>query len=87
MKILLSPAKSMDFEGPCPEVTATRPKFLNQAAQINEQLRDKSPNDLSALMKITKEINPGPKPTTSVIRVPPSLRLPERFIVGFQSKL
>lgn len=53
MKILLSPAKSMDFEGPCPEVTATRPKFLNQAAQINEQLRDKSPNDLSALMKIS----------------------------------
>lgn len=53
MKIIISPAKSLDFESPHPEVNATAPKFLNQAARVNAELRQKSPQELGSLMGIS----------------------------------
>ena len=35
MKIVVSPAKSLDFETKMPTTRGTQPTFLEQAAQIN----------------------------------------------------
>ena len=53
MLILLSPAKTLDFESPLPSVTASQPDFLDDAEELIEQLRTLSPADLSRLMGIS----------------------------------
>ena len=39
MKIVVSPAKSLDFESKLPTKRVTQPLFLDQAAQLNKKLR------------------------------------------------
>jgi cytoplasmic iron level regulating protein YaaA (DUF328/UPF0246 family) len=39
MKILISPAKSLDFKKPLPVSEFTTPVFIQEAAQINELLK------------------------------------------------
>ncbi|MCL2345745.1 MAG: peroxide stress protein YaaA [Desulfobulbus sp.] len=53
MLILLSPAKSLDFETP-PHVAAyTQPAFLEQSASLIEPLRCLSPADIARLMDLS----------------------------------
>lgn len=52
-KILLSPAKSLDFETPVPTDKYTLPSFLNEAVKINKVLKSKKPKFLSGLMDIS----------------------------------
>lgn len=52
-KILLSPAKSLDFETPVPANQYTLPVFLNEAERINKVLKSKKPKFLSELMDIS----------------------------------
>lgn len=56
MKLVLSPAKSLDFETKIPIDYATQPSFLKQAALINKSLKDESPKSLSKLMKISDNL-------------------------------
>ena len=56
MKIVISPAKSLDFESKLPTENYTQGVFLEQAAELNTVLKEKSPQDLSALMKISDKL-------------------------------
>jgi cytoplasmic iron level regulating protein YaaA (DUF328/UPF0246 family) len=56
MKIVISPAKSLDFTSIIPTEKYTSPVFLDQAQEINAVLKQKSPSDLSKLMKISEKL-------------------------------
>ncbi|PKP24442.1 MAG: peroxide stress protein YaaA [Bacteroidetes bacterium HGW-Bacteroidetes-2] len=53
MKILLSPAKSLDFKSKLPTSTFTQPLLLEEAAHINAVLKKKSKTQLKSLMSIS----------------------------------
>ncbi|GAB1307466.1 peroxide stress protein YaaA [Urechidicola sp. KH5] len=53
MKIVISPAKSLDFGTPCPTEKYTQGIFLEEAAKLNKALKKKTAKDLSALMNIS----------------------------------
>jgi cytoplasmic iron level regulating protein YaaA (DUF328/UPF0246 family) len=53
MLFLLSPAKSLDYQSPIPDVPHTLPAFVDDATRLIEVLRRKSPQDLSSLMDIS----------------------------------
>ena len=53
MIILLSPAKSLDFDSPTTLAKATRPDFLDQSEILVERLREFSPAELASLMEIS----------------------------------
>ncbi len=56
MKILVSPAKSLDFEKVLPVTHTTVPYFEKEATQINELLKKKSPKNLQKLMHISEKL-------------------------------
>ena len=56
MKILLSPAKSLDFERPLPTVKYSQPKFLEQSEKLIKVLVKKNPKSLSKLMSISNDL-------------------------------
>lgn len=53
MLFLLSPAKSLDYESPAPQVAHTLPAFAADAARLIEVLRRKSPQQIASLMDIS----------------------------------
>lgn len=55
-KILISPAKSMDFETKINIEKATTPTFLNQSEKIIEVLKKKSPKKIMELMSISEKL-------------------------------
>ena len=56
MKIVVSPAKSLDFESKLPTKIATQPLFLEQAAQLNKKLESKSKKAIGDLMHISDKL-------------------------------
>ncbi|MBK5209465.1 MAG: peroxide stress protein YaaA [Flavobacteriaceae bacterium] len=56
MKIVISPAKSLDYETPIPTKQFTQGNFLEDAAKINTVLKKKSPKQLSALMSVSSNL-------------------------------
>ena len=56
MKIVISPAKSLNYEKTVPVTTYTEPQFLKQAATIQNTLKKKKPNQLSELMDISAKL-------------------------------
>ena len=53
MKLVLSPAKSLDFESKLPTKKSSEACFLAEADRINKLLKKKSANQLSKLMSIS----------------------------------
>jgi len=53
MKIVISPATSLNFESKVPTSKFTQPIFLKQAERLNRILKKKSPRSLSKLMSIS----------------------------------
>ena len=53
MLFLLSPAKTLDYESPLPELPHTLPPFPEDSARLIEVLRRKSPQELASLMDIS----------------------------------
>ena len=53
MLYLLSPAKSLDYAAPAPEVEPTTPQFAGRAAELIGLLRQKSADDIAALMDLS----------------------------------
>jgi len=53
MLMLISPAKTLDFESPVRAVTTAPPMFLDASTRLVEALRHRSATDLAALMKIS----------------------------------
>jgi len=56
MKIVISPAKSLNYEKTVPVTTHTEPQFLKQAAIIQNTLKKKKPDQLSELMDISAKL-------------------------------
>lgn len=56
MKIVISPAKSLDFETKIPTTQFTQGIFLDEASKLNTVLKKKSPKQLSSLMSISDKL-------------------------------
>ena len=56
MLIVVSPAKSLDFESPVKTDKYSEPRFLEQAAELVDVLRRRTPEDLSELMNISAKL-------------------------------
>lgn len=56
MKIVISPAKSLNFEKEIPTSTYSEPEFLKQASTIQRTLKKKKPKMLMQLMDISDKL-------------------------------
>jgi hypothetical protein len=56
MKIVISPAKSLDFESALPTQRYTNPVFLAEIEKLNSILKKKTPKKLSELMSISDKL-------------------------------
>ena len=56
MKIVISPAKSLNFEKELPTQRFSKPQFLKQATTIQKTLKKKKPKVLSELMDISDKL-------------------------------
>lgn len=56
MKIVISPAKSLNFEKELPTSRFTEPKFLKEATTIQKTLKKKKPKQLMELMDISDKL-------------------------------
>ncbi|WNW02004.1 peroxide stress protein YaaA [Tenacibaculum sp. HL-MS23] len=56
MKIIISPAKSLDFETKANTDLYTQPRFLEQSKKLNNKLKTLSRKKLSDLMKISDDL-------------------------------
>ena len=56
MLIVISPAKTLDYETPPVTTEYTTPDFLNDSAELIDQLRTLSPADIASLMSISDKL-------------------------------
>ena len=56
MKLVISPAKSLNYTSELPTKEFTQCCFLKEAEQLNNILKSKSPDDLSKLMSISSSL-------------------------------
>ena len=56
MKIVISPAKSLNFEKELPTAKHTEPSFLKESRQVHKVLKQESPKELSELMHISEKL-------------------------------
>jgi len=56
MKIVISPAKSLDYESKLPTKKYTQPQFLANAEVVHEAVREKTPKELTELMHISDKL-------------------------------
>lgn len=56
MKIVISPAKSLDFEKELPTADYSEPSYLKEATSIQKVLRKKKPKQLMELMDISDKL-------------------------------
>jgi cytoplasmic iron level regulating protein YaaA (DUF328/UPF0246 family) len=56
MKIIISPAKSLDFERPLPTSQHTKPTLLKKSYEVITVLREKSPAQLKSLMDLSDKL-------------------------------
>ncbi|PHS60625.1 MAG: hypothetical protein COB12_12940 [Flavobacterium sp.] len=57
MKIVISPAKSLDFESKLPTNTFSNPHFLEQAETLNSKMAKKSKKTIGKLMSISDKLS------------------------------
>ncbi len=56
MKILISPAKTLDFETPLPTNEFSTSRFIKESRIINKVIKQKTPRELSELMSISDKL-------------------------------
>ena len=56
MLILISPAKTLDYESPLPEMPVTQPALLDQSQQLIDQLRQLAPQQIASLMSLSDKL-------------------------------
>ncbi len=56
MKIVVSPAKTLDYESKLPTTRGTQPEFLETAAKLNRKLSRQSKKEISKLMSISDKL-------------------------------
>jgi len=56
MLIVISPAKTLDYESEIPELETTQPDFLKESAALIKELCELSPQQISSLMKVSDKL-------------------------------
>ncbi len=56
MLIVVSPAKTLDYESELPSLKATQPRLLDDSEVLIERARQLSPADISSLMSVSDKI-------------------------------
>jgi cytoplasmic iron level regulating protein YaaA (DUF328/UPF0246 family) len=56
MKMIISPAKSLDFDSSIPSLVATQSKFLKESKTIQAVIKKKTPAELMQLMSISDKL-------------------------------
>jgi len=56
MLLVISPAKTLDFDTPPTTSVYSQPEFLNDSAELIDQLKTLSPSDVSSLMSISDKL-------------------------------
>jgi len=56
MLIVISPAKTLDYESALPNIRATQPRMLDHSAELVNQLRELSSLDIAGLMHVSDKI-------------------------------
>ena len=56
MKIVISPAKSLDYKSELPSIKTSQPLFLKQAETLNAKMANKSKKAIGELMKISDKL-------------------------------
>ncbi|RZJ65730.1 MAG: peroxide stress protein YaaA [Flavobacterium sp.] len=56
MKIVISPAKTLDYETPLPTQRHTQPAFLTASRKVHKALKAKKPKELMELMDISDKL-------------------------------
>ncbi|MGO2507676.1 MAG: peroxide stress protein YaaA [Vibrio hibernica] len=56
MLILVSPAKTLDYDSPLSTQNHTLPEFVEHSAELIDVCRKLTPNDISSLMKVSDKI-------------------------------
>ena len=56
MKIVVSPAKSLDYESKLPTTRGTQPAFLETTAKLNRKMSRMTKNEISKLMSISDKL-------------------------------
>jgi cytoplasmic iron level regulating protein YaaA (DUF328/UPF0246 family) len=57
MLFLLSPAKALDYDTPSGHVPHSQPLFVRQAAELVAVMREKSPQQIASLMKLSDALS------------------------------
>ena len=56
MLMVISPAKTLDYESELPALKATQPRLLDDSEALIERARQLSPADISSLMSVSDKI-------------------------------
>ena len=56
MLIVVSPAKSLDFDSKLPTKKHSEPRMLDDAAELVDVMSDKSPAELSKMMSVSEAL-------------------------------
>lgn len=56
MLMIISPAKTLDYESPLTTETHTQPDFLDDACELIDQLKELEPHQVSNLMSISEKL-------------------------------
>ncbi|WP_286803729.1 YaaA family protein, partial [Marinobacter sp. UBA2498] len=56
MLMVISPAKTLDYESPLATSTYTQPEFLEDACELVDQLKTLEPHQISNLMSISDKL-------------------------------
>ncbi|BBM01365.1 peroxide stress protein YaaA [Microbulbifer sp. GL-2] len=56
MLIVISPAKTLDYESEIPELETTQPDFLKESAALIKELRELSPQQISSRMIVSDKL-------------------------------
>ncbi len=56
MKIVLSPAKKLDLTTAYPSLSYTKPHFLDDASRLINVMREKNPDEIKQLMKLSNNL-------------------------------
>ncbi|TQV75154.1 peroxide stress protein YaaA [Aliikangiella marina] len=56
MITVISPAKSLDFEGPLATKQKSQPKYLSESQQLVAQLKKLAPQEIASLMKLSDKL-------------------------------
>jgi len=57
MLVVISPAKTLDFESPANTSETSNPSFLDDSQLLIDRMKDFSPDDVAKLMKISPKLS------------------------------